>query len=87
MAYGVVCLASFFVNSPLGENIARVRFAALPIAVLVLSLRGWRPIRLRAVALLLAASWNLSPHAWSFPAARASSLPPTWRTGSPRSSS
>ena len=40
---------------PLGENVARVRFAALPIAVLVLSLRGWRPMPVAAVALLLAA--------------------------------
>ena len=28
-----------FSASPLGENIARIRFAALPIAVLILSLR------------------------------------------------
>ena len=40
--------------------------AALPIAVLVLSLRSWRPLPVAAIALVLAASWNLSPHAWSF---------------------
>ncbi len=70
VVYAVVTLASYAVTSPLGENIARVRFAALPIAVLVLSLRGWRPMPVAAVALLLAASWNLSPHAWSYSRAR-----------------
>jgi len=71
VAYAVACVASFVVSSPLGENIARVRFAALPIAVLVLSLRGWRPLPVTAVALVLAAAWNLSPHAWSYSRARA----------------
>jgi hypothetical protein len=73
VAYGVASIASFLVASPLGENIARVRFAALPIAVLVLSLRYWRPLPVAAIALVLAATWNLSPHAYSF--ARASIEP------------
>lgn len=67
----VVCLFSYLVPSPVGENVARVRFVALPIAVLILSIRGWRPIPVSAVALLLAALWNLSPHAWSFERGRA----------------
>jgi hypothetical protein len=66
-----VCLLSYFVPSPLGENVARVRFAALPIAVLILSLRGWRPLPLASLALVLAAAWNLTPHAWSFERGRA----------------
>jgi hypothetical protein len=66
VAYGVACLAAFIIASPLGENIARIRFAALPIAVLVLSLRSWRPVPVAAAALILAAAWNLSPHAWSY---------------------
>lgn len=70
VAYGLACLATFVVASPLGENIVRVRFAALPIAVLVLSLRGWRPMPVAALALILAAAWNLSPHAWSYSRAR-----------------
>ena len=73
VAYGLVSVAAFLVASPLGENIARIRFAALPIAVLVLSLRSWRPLPVAAVALVLAGSWNLSPHAYSF--ARASIEP------------
>ncbi len=70
VAYGVACLASFIVASPLGENIVRIRFASLPIAVLVLSLRNWRPLPVAALALVLAAAWNLSPHAWSYSRAR-----------------
>jgi hypothetical protein len=66
IAYAAASLVAFAVASPLGENIARVRFAALPIAVLVLSLRSWRPLPVAALALVLAGSWNLSPHAWSF---------------------
>jgi hypothetical protein len=73
VAYAVASLTAFAVASPLGENIARVRFAALPIAVLVLSLRSWRPLPVAALALVLAGSWNLSPHAWSF--SRATSEP------------
>jgi hypothetical protein len=66
VAYGFASIATFLIASPLGENIARVRFAALPIAVLVLSLRSWRPLPVAAIVLVLAGSWNLSPHAWSF---------------------
>ena len=66
VAYAAVSVTAFLFASPLGENIARVRFAALPIAVLVLSLRAWRPLPVVALVLVLAGSWNLSPHAWSF---------------------
>jgi hypothetical protein len=65
VAYAAASLVTFSVASPLGENIARIRFAALPIAVLILSLRAWKPLPVAAFVLVLAASWNLSPHAWS----------------------
>src|SRR5436309_3434788 len=51
IAYGVVSLATYAFTSPLGENIARVRLVALPIAVLVLSLRRWRPLPVAALVL------------------------------------
>ena len=38
------CTAAYLVPSELGENIARLRFAAIPIAILTLSLRRWRPL-------------------------------------------
>jgi hypothetical protein len=66
VAYAAVSLVAFTVSSPIGENIARVRFVALPIAVLILSLRAWRPFPVAVLALMLAAMWNLSPHAWSY---------------------
>jgi hypothetical protein len=76
--YLVACVAAFVVSSPVGENIARMRFAAAPIAILTLSLRNWRPWPVCAIVLALAVSWNLTPLAASFahgvedPAAKAS---------------
>jgi hypothetical protein len=81
--YLVACIAAFAVSSPVGENIARLRFAAAPIAILTLSLRNWRPWPICALALALAASWNLTPLAASFahgvedPAAKAAYWTPT----------
>jgi hypothetical protein len=66
VAYAAASLVAFLVSSPLGENIARVRFAALPIIVLILSLRAWRPFPVAVLVLVLAGVWNLSPHAWSY---------------------
>jgi hypothetical protein len=72
-AYGIACALSFAVPSQVGENIARLRFIAVPLAVLALSLRGWRPLVPAAAALALAVSWNVTPLAFSF--ARASTDP------------
>ena len=44
----------------------RLRFAAVPIAILVCSLRRWRPLPLAVLALALAAMWNVSPLVYSF---------------------
>ena len=66
VVYFAACIAAFAVPSQVGENIERVRFAALPLAVLALSLRRWRPVWLAVPALLLATSWNVTPLAASF---------------------
>jgi hypothetical protein len=71
LAYLPVVLAAYLVPSALGGNISRLRFAAIPIGVLLLSLRGWRPRWVAVGALLLAAAWNLSPFAWSYARAQA----------------
>ncbi len=64
--YLAACLVSYLVPSALGENVARLRYAAVPLAVLVFSLRRWRP-RLVGIAIVtLAVSWNLTPLASSF---------------------
>jgi len=65
VAYGAVCVLAYLIPSNLGENVARLRYAALPITVLTLSIRRWRPLPVAAVAFALAFSWNLSPLLWS----------------------
>jgi hypothetical protein len=59
--YLLACLAAFAIPTSVGSNIERIRYAALPIAVLALSLRRWRPLPLVVPALVLAAVWNLTP--------------------------
>jgi hypothetical protein len=59
-------LAAFAIPSSLGENIDRLRYVAVPVAVLALSLRHWRPLPVAVVTLALAASWNVTPLAFSF---------------------
>jgi hypothetical protein len=71
--YTALCLFAYVVPSDVGANVARLRFAAIPIAALTLSLRRWRPWPVAVVAFGLACSWNLSPLVWSL--ARSSSDP------------
>jgi hypothetical protein len=66
VVYLAACTAAYLVPSGLGENIARLRFAAIPIAILTLSLRRWRPLPLAVFALSLAVAWNLTPLAASY---------------------
>ena len=63
--YLVANLVSFAVPSALGENVGRLRYLALPVALLVCALRFWRPRGLTVLALVLVACWNLTPLAWS----------------------
>jgi len=64
--YGIACLTFFFVHSAVGENIVRLRYTAIPVSVLVLSLRDWRPRVPALVVLALAISWNITPLAASY---------------------
>jgi hypothetical protein len=66
VVYLTANVVSYVVPSTVGENIARLRFAAIPLAILTLSLRNWRPRSVAVVALLLAALWNVMPLAASF---------------------
>jgi hypothetical protein len=66
LVYLMTCLLAYLIPSEVGENIARLRYAAIPLAVLVLSLRSWRPPLAMVVVLGLAVSWNLTPLAASF---------------------
>jgi hypothetical protein len=60
------CVAAFLVPSALGENVSRFRFAAIPLVVLALSLRDWRPRWLAVSALAVAVAWNAAPIARNF---------------------
>jgi hypothetical protein len=64
--YLAACIAAFLIPSALGENVARLRYAAVPLAVLLLSLRRWRPLPVCLVALGLAVSWNATPIAGQY---------------------
>src|SRR5438874_1372260 len=51
VVYLAACVTAYLVPSGIGENIARMRFAAIPVAVLALSLRNWRPWPAAAIVL------------------------------------
>jgi hypothetical protein len=72
VAYLPVVVLAYVVPSALGGNVARLRLAAIPIGVLLLSLRGWRPRWVAVGALTLAAAWNLTPFAFSYSRAQTS---------------
>jgi hypothetical protein len=65
VAYFAASVVSFVVPSPLGANIERLRYVALPMALLLASLRGWRPRWLVLPAIVLTISWNVMPLAKS----------------------
>jgi hypothetical protein len=60
LVYLCACAVIFVFPTSVGEDIARFRLVAIPIAVLALSLRAWRPRPVVFVALALAISWNVS---------------------------
>jgi hypothetical protein len=64
--YLAAYVASYLIPSAIGENVGRLRFAAIPLAVLVFSLRKWRPLVPGIVVLLLAMAWNVAPLAASY---------------------
>src|SRR5262245_42223972 len=63
--YAAACLASYLIPSPIGENIARLRYIAIPLALLTFSLRSWKPLLPALATLALALSWNAAPLAYS----------------------
>jgi hypothetical protein len=64
-AYLAALVTLYFVPSAIGENVARLRYAAIPLVVLVFSLRQWRPRLLGVAIVVLAVAWNVSPLAYS----------------------
>jgi hypothetical protein len=66
VVYLAACLGAFVIPSAVGENVLRLRYAAIPLAVLTLSLRRWRPLPVTLGVLALAVAWNVTPIAFSF---------------------
>jgi len=66
LVYLAACVAAYLIPSALGENVARLRYAAVPMAVLALSLRRWRPLPVCLGVFALAASWNVTPIAGQY---------------------
>ena len=66
LVYGLACIGVYLVPSALGSNITRLQLFAIPIVVLVASLRSWRPLPICLIAVALAVSWNVKPLVRSF---------------------
>ena len=64
--YAVAMVASYLIPSALGENVARMRDAAIPLAVLIFSLRRWKPLVPGLAVVALAVSWNISPLVFNY---------------------
>jgi len=71
--YLAVCLFAYVVPTSVGSNLERLRYVALPVALIAVALRRWRPLWLVVPAVVLAAIWNTTPIFTSF--ARAGSDP------------
>jgi hypothetical protein len=81
VTYAVTILIAYVVPSGLGDNVARLRFVAVPLALLVLALRRWRPVKVSVAVLALALTWNVTPLAagWARGTQDISSHPEVWR--------
>jgi hypothetical protein len=64
--YLVVLIVTYLVPSGIGSNIDRVRFLALPLALMSVALRRWRPLWLVVPVVVLAGVWNLTAITSSF---------------------
>lgn len=58
--YAAATVMVFLVPSEVGANIARLRLAALPVALLIAGVRRWRPAAVCIPLVLVGALWNLS---------------------------
>jgi hypothetical protein len=71
--YLAAVLAAYVVPSSVGSNIERIRYLALPLALIAVALRHWRPLWLVVPVIVLAGVWNMTPIVASF--ARANTDP------------
>lgn len=59
--YAAIGLVAFVVPSDLGANVARVRYGAVVLALVVCALRRWRPVWACVGVLCGALAWNAAP--------------------------
>ena len=67
LAWGGVNLVAFFVASPFGDNLARLRSLVFPLVLLAAVLAGFRPRWLAAAALAVALVYNVGPDVSALP--------------------
>ncbi|HZT84569.1 MAG TPA: hypothetical protein VE984_04005 [Gaiellaceae bacterium] len=81
VVYLLAVVAAYAIPSGLGHDITRLRQLALPLALLIVALRRWRPLPLALVAVALAGAWTIVPlaGAWARSAADDSSRATVWR--------
>jgi hypothetical protein len=60
-AYAFAIVAAYLVPSGLGDNITRLRYLAVPLALLVVGLRRWRPLLPMLTVVALALALNVTP--------------------------
>jgi hypothetical protein len=79
-AYAIAIAIFYVVPSGLGDNVVRLRFLALPLAMLVLALRRWRPVKVSLAVVSLALVWNVTPLAagWTRAARDATAHAAVW---------
>ena len=61
VVYAVAIAAVYLVPSGIGENIARLRYMAVPLVLLIVGLRRWRPLTPMLALVALALAWNVTP--------------------------
>jgi hypothetical protein len=64
--YFVALILAFAIPSSVGENVMRLRYAAIPVVVLIFTLRRWEPRVFGVAVLTLVVAWNVTPLVWSY---------------------
>ena len=61
VVYFATCVLSFVIPTQLGSNVERLRYAAIPLALLAVSVAAWRPLVVALPLLGVAGFWNVQP--------------------------
>jgi hypothetical protein len=61
LIYVAVCLVFFIAPMDMGANVERLRYAAIPLALLAVAITRWRPFVLAVGLVAVATVWNVQP--------------------------